>query len=638
MISKRSLTGGLIVLPLSLALGLAGITPASAATNPSDPTFTPNALTDAAPDFVGVGSDTTQVAMHYLAEGFNGTPGYNQGKTGGRIASFAADGDPASIVLRSGTSAITRPNGSGSGKAKLYAPDDTAAVSFARSSSALSTGEIAASLQAFPFAVDGLKAAVSSSSTNAPATLTIDDLVKIYNGTYTTWNQIPGNSAGSTATIKPLIPQSGSGTRAEFEKQLKAGNGGNAVTLAPSVVEVQEHDPAPIQNDPNAVGPFSTGRAASAPTIKLLGGFSYQRALYNVLRNADASKAGYLAIFGPDGFICSPAARPLIAAAGFGQMASAANGGACGVPTQSAETNFKLSEAAQTTATTTQVGAVSNGTNVTLTATVAPSAAAGKVAFFEGATKVGEKTVSSGTASLTLTGVSAGAHSYTATFTPTSSATYSASQGSASVTVDPSDIDFSDVSSSKSDPSYSPFATEITWMATEGISRGYPQQDGTVLYKPRGSVTRDAMAAFLYRAAGEPEVDTSGPSPFADVAKSNQFYKEIVWMYNSGTSTGWVEKNGTRTYRPSNKIARDAMAAFLFRLAEETDYTAPTKSPFADIPTTRTFYKEIAWMAEAGISTGYAVKGGAFEYRPLNATNRDAMAAFLYRFFNPSSK
>lgn len=40
------------------------------------------------------------------------------------------------------------------------------------------------------------------------------------------------------------------------------------------------------------------------------------------------------------------------------------------------------------------------------------------------------------------------------------------------------------------------------------------------------------------------------------------------------------------------------------------------------------FYKEITWLRSKGITTGYP--DGTF--RPADSTNRDAMAAFMYRF------
>ncbi|WP_244932157.1 Ig-like domain repeat protein [Nocardioides sp. W7] len=69
---------------------------------------------------------------------------------------------------------------------------------------------------------------------------------------------------------------------------------------------------------------------------------------------------------------------------------------------------------------------------VSLAATVAP-VAAGTVEFFEGETKVGEQAVAEGAATLSLTGVAAGQHSYRADFVPTDAAAF---EGSSSTVQD----------------------------------------------------------------------------------------------------------------------------------------------------------------------------------------------------------
>jgi serine protease len=115
------------------------------------------------------------------------------------------------------------------------------------------------------------------------------------------------------------------------------------------------------------------------------------------------------------------------------------------------------------------------------------------------------------------------------------------------------------------------------------------------------------------------------------VSTGQQFYKEMAWLAEQKISTGWDEGNGVRTYRPLQAINRDAMAAFLYRMAGSPAYAAPAVSPFADVSTGQQFYKEMAWLAEQKISTGWDEGNGAKTYRPLQAINRDAMAAFLYR-------
>ena len=164
------------------------------------------------------------------------------------------------------------------------------------------------------------------------------------------------------------------------------------------------------------------------------------------------------------------------------------------------------------------------------------------------------------------------------------------------------------------------FRADIHWLGSRGISTGWP--DGT--YRPLRPVTRDAMAAFIYRLAGSPAFTPPARSPFRDVTPTSQFYKEITWMRARGLSTGWPDG----TFRPTAPIARDAMAAFLYRLAGSPRYTPRTVSPFTDITPRRMHYKEMSWLYDTGLTTGYPDK----TFRPLGATNRDAMAAFMHRY------
>ena len=386
----------------------------------ADPTFVP---VDS--DLVGVGSDTSQFALAYLADGKDAVAGYNAGKAAARLVSFDATGG-GTVTLKAGATPITRPNGSGAGKALLYGAGNNADVDYARSSSAISATEKSNGLFAFPFAKDTLALATAKVS-NAPATIAPADMVKIYDGTYTNWSQL----GGTAGVIAPKIPQAGSGTRTFFTDQLKAANGGTAVTLAPSVAEVQEHDAAPVQNDPNAVVPFSVGRnnVIGAP-LRIEGGFVAARALYNVVRQAAVGDATIVGLFGADGFVCSVAAKPLIEAAGFEQLARPAKGGICGQATQDASTNLATNTEVATS--TTLAGTSTAGGAATLTATVAASTAPdGLVNFYEGTTLVGTSPLTGGKATKALSGLTAGAHAYVAKYVPPTNSTFVASASAA---------------------------------------------------------------------------------------------------------------------------------------------------------------------------------------------------------------
>ncbi len=419
MFVRKTLAGALAAtLTASVVALTAGA--ASAAVDPDDTTFAPTTA-----DLIGVGSDTSQHAIKLFADAWNAS-----GRAPVKLATFAATGG-GEIALP--TKAITRPNGSGAGKALLYGAGNNTDVDFARSSSAQSAAETQAGLQSFPFALDTLMMAVSNNvPSHAPAALTAAQIVGIYKGEITNWTQV----GGTAGTIAPKIPQAGSGTRSFFTSQLKAMNGGVDVTLAKSVAEVQEHDDTAIKGDADAIAPFSKGRAGLlGTTLRLETGWSADRALYNVVRGTDLGNALIQGAFGESGALCSTEVRPLIEKAGFQQLATPANGGVCGQATQSATTNFAVNKQVVTA---TDLEATSpKAKTASLVATVtAATSPSGTVDFFEGETQIANDVpLVSGAASYTATGVSAGEHTYRAVFTPAQGSPFESSEGTATVSV-----------------------------------------------------------------------------------------------------------------------------------------------------------------------------------------------------------
>ena len=332
-------------------------------------------------DFVGVGSDTTQIAMNAISDGFKSgslwANGYNATHNA-RLVSFDAidpvtgkSGADDPIKLRINSDPIGRPNGSGAGTAQLFnglegtaTAIDNPSVSFARSSGALSSDDVSHGLVAFPFAVDEVAVAVAAGNGQA-VPLSIQDLVKIYNGTWTDWSQVDSSKSGA---IVPLVPQSGSGTRKFFEAQLTAAgwNGTYAagVTARANPTNgdpvIEEHDPSVFTKYPNGIIPMSVGRAGlfettatlvkftavtSKPALGIAGtphsggtAFDAKRGVYNIVRGADATKSWALGLFGESGYLCSPAATDGIAAGGLTQLAVDGDGnpstldGTCGRP------------------------------------------------------------------------------------------------------------------------------------------------------------------------------------------------------------------------------------------------------------------------------------------------------------------
>ena len=114
-----------------------------------------------------------------------------------------------------------------------------------------------------------------------------------------------------------------------------------------------------------------------------------------------------------------------------------------------------------------------------------------------------------------------------------------------------------------------------------------------------------------------------GPQPYRDTEDS-PFRHEILWLGDEGITFGY----GDGTYRPQENVERAAMAAYFYRLAGSPAVRWTDTSPFKDVSPDFPFYREILWMHQQGITTGY--EDGTF--RPHDPVNRDAMAAFFYRY------
>lgn len=282
-------------------------------------------------DVVGVGSDTLQYGIDFQAEGdYNSTTGFNEGSKTFRVYDYDATGNAnggltagITYVPRGGsTTVLTRPDGSGNGIAALLNDTTGVQVNFARASrlpnsteeTTATTGasSVEGGLHVYKVATDGLQVGTTTGSV-APAAISVADLVGIYQCTITKFNQISGNSGGSGDTIKPILPQTGSGTYGTFNADLVAANGGTAINYGSCVTQgVQESDPtvlftgatATAAGTPNndAIVPFSAGRIKLLNTgylgplyksaVKDLAGtgtYNDDRNLYIVARQSDVT-------------------------------------------------------------------------------------------------------------------------------------------------------------------------------------------------------------------------------------------------------------------------------------------------------------------------------------------------------------
>ncbi len=382
-------------------LAFTALAPASADTVPGNDsvpgTYTPGT------SVIGVGSDTIQWVDDALSSDYNtfnaaqvtktpywanfdaclgnttaGAPGLGDNPDGSGFPCGADHtGTKAGVkrdegVVDAAAAGGALPSGSGDGRTLLRNPSDKLFldVAYGRSSGPLNTTDLNAGEIALPFAVDKI-VVVTHPGGPAPASLSGQQVLKIFNGTYTNWNQV----GGQNASIHPYMPKAGSSTLNAFESFLAALDGtteapgsdndpashaaasqvwqgpGNAISDANwnlGTANVEEHDPSVAIADPNSIEPFSYGRAQLAnggsQTVRIEGGWSADRELYHVVRGAAISGAattpflygsdgGLLeGLFSNTGYVCTNAtAQADIATAGFWPLQSGASTGNCGV-------------------------------------------------------------------------------------------------------------------------------------------------------------------------------------------------------------------------------------------------------------------------------------------------------------------
>ena len=257
---------------LAAATAAVAITALAATPALADP---PSGVTPKPRDVVGVGSDTTEFVLDQLSHDYNAI------HTSGKLYSWDAinptnGAEHDTIQAKSGSTncSIQRPFGSSEGITALENTlmDGTSGqpcINYARSSRARGSTD-PTTISFINLGGDAVTYATQP-GTHAPTNLTTADLTGIYNCTITKWNQIPGNSSGSTATIAAMLPQNGSGTRSFFLGAIGLTAPGSCVSTSATrqgaagandqtLEENEGVDPSLNLNKTNVIFPFSVGK------------------------------------------------------------------------------------------------------------------------------------------------------------------------------------------------------------------------------------------------------------------------------------------------------------------------------------------------------------------------------------------
>lgn len=121
------------------------------------------------------------------------------------------------------------------------------------------------------------------------------------------------------------------------------------------------------------------------------------------------------------------------------------------------------------------------------------------------------------------------------------------------------------------------YAQAVAWADANGVAGGY----GDGRFGPEEPVTREQMAAILWRRAGSPEAQDR--QMFADQTMISAYAVDAVdWARETGIISG----RGENRFEPAGQVTRAESAMMLYRWLSGEDNTQQTE-PGQDIPSLR---------------------------------------------------
>lgn len=159
------------------------------------------------------------------------------------------------------------------------------------------------------------------------------------------------------------------------------------------------------------------------------------------------------------------------------------------------------------------------------------------------------------------------------------------------------------------------YADAVKWAVAQGITNG---KGAVNTFKPNDNCTRAEAVTFLYRVAGEPEVNVT--SVFEDVTAGSYYAKAVAWAVANGITTG---VSSTR-FAPDSVCTRAQIVVFLARYEKAA---AADNNKFTDIPADAYYAGAIGWAVANGITDGTSDT----LFSPDAACTRAQIVTFFYR-------
>jgi len=158
----------------------------------------------------------------------------------------------------------------------------------------------------------------------------------------------------------------------------------------------------------------------------------------------------------------------------------------------------------------------------------------------------------------------------------------------------------------------------VLWAVGEGITNGISDTK----FGPDNACTRGQVVTFLWRAAGEPEPESSY-CKFTDVKRGSYYYDAVLWAVEEGITDGMT----ATTFAPDAACTRAQVVTFLYRFFDEP--SATSVNGFKDVPNNAYYYKPVVWAVKNGITNGQTKD----TFAPNTTCTRGQIVTFLYRAF-----
>lgn len=128
---------------------------------------------------------------------------------------------------------------------------------------------------------------------------------------------------------------------------------------------------------------------------------------------------------------------------------------------------------------------------------------------------------------------------------------------------------------------------------------------------------------------------------FVDVVPGSPSYAAITWLSQKGITRGWDLSNGLREYRPSDRITREQLAAFIYRLSQKGLGRVPVQAEalgfqYADVPADSPFRNAIEWVS-ARMPIGSTLERNRVLFNPLDPVSMSDFSNLLEVFTGQQS-